>query len=362
MNKSEYTLEDFVLDPEFKKWVLNNDPEAKAYWVEFMGLNKDKIDDIQHARKILINLSRKKYAMNQDELDLQWKKIDERIGQINHPSHSGKVVSLDSWSAIQRHKDESNKKRKKHFWRGIAASFLLVLASTAFFWFQIKNQDFSEVEPKEVFVLHEAPAGVKTTIALPDGSKVFLNSGSSLRYVKNLEGDVRLLTLRGEAFFDVAKDTLRPFVVKTNQLSTTALGTSFNIKAYSDHVISISLLTGSVFVNNDSNSDFQVRLAPGEGVFANTETNDWRKEQFDPEEIIAWMNKTLIFNDTPMSEAILKLENWFGVKIEIQNPIPKSLTVSGKFKDENLKNILEGLSYGSRFSYSIEGKEIKIQF
>ncbi len=361
MGKSEYLTEDFVLDPEFRKWILDNDPEAKSYWEEFMRIHEDKVDDIQEARKILVNLTREKHILKKGEVDKLWDAIDSRIDAIEEEKQATKVVPLDSWAAIQKFKAELDSRRKRNFWRGLVASLLILGSLGGFFWAQHRDVNQGSPAPQLVYEFHETPTGVKSTIALQDGSKVFLNSGSSIRYEKNFSGGSRLIELSGEAFFEVARDTINPFIVKTDQVTTTALGTSFNITAYQDEPIAIALLSGSVQVKDADNHEKEEKLTPGEGVVIINTTADWKKRKFNAEMTLAWMDKTIIFDKTPFNEVVRTLENWFGVKIEISG-VRKGLTLSGKFKDETLENILEGLGFDARFSYKIEGKTVNIQF
>src|SRR5690606_27701037 len=130
----------------------------------------------------------------------------------------------------------------------IAAVLLLVLGLGITVETLIPEE--TTTRPAEIVSFEEftTPPGVKSSITLGDGSKVLLNSGSSLKYVKGFGTDLREVFLVGEAFFEVSRDSIRPFIVRTGEISTTALGTSFNIEAYKDENLNISLLTGKVAV------------------------------------------------------------------------------------------------------------------
>ena len=361
MSKSEYSTEDFVLDPEFRKWVLTNDPEAKRYWEEFLVSNKNKIEEIEKARKILIHLPKERFALPESEIDLQWYKINDKIDQMESLKKQTKVVSLDSWAAIQHHKEQSRLKRRRGFIRTATIAFSVLGCFIFAIWFQSQKIEESQ-EAVLSYETMEVPAGVKSNYLLPDGTEVTLNSQSKITFEKNFFGDIREIELVGEGFFDVAEDSLRPFIVKTQQVSTQALGTAFNIKAYPEEPISISLVRGSVLVTNSEVSDFKEKLVPGEEVFATLDNTTWRKGQFDLKQALAWMNKTLIFNRTPFVDTKKSLEKWFGVTINVENNITENLLITGIFKDESLENILKGMSYSARFSYKIDGKTVKLKF
>lgn len=360
MSKGNYTVEDFILDPEFRNWILKNHPEAKAYWEDFLKKNPEKIAEIEQARKILIHLSKEKNQLSTRSKEDLWAGILNQLTTDSSESET-KIVNLDSWSAIQQYNQDQAKKTRIAWKRKVAAVLVLV---SSLAYFLTKNFEPKEIKSEdwvaEMEVL-QAPAGVKSTITLEDGSKVFLNSGSKISYQKGFTDSLRVLTLEGEAFFEVAHDKSRPFIVRTGAISTTALGTSFNISSFPGDSISISLVTGVVLVKNQT-SEAQEKLLPGEGIKASFEDMSWRKDKFDPEEVLSWMNKTLIFSHTAFPKASQKLENWFGVEIIFDNKVPADLMVSGKFVDESLENILKGLSYSSRFSYTIQGKKVHIQF
>jgi transmembrane sensor len=197
---------------------------------------------------------------------------------------------------------------------------------------------------------------------MQDGSKVLLNSGSSVRFIKNFEEDKRVIYLMGEAYFEVSKDTLRPFSVITGDVTTTALGTSFNISAYPHEVLKISLVEGKVEVDVAPTKDSRVLLEKGQALKININSGDVKKEQFDSELVLAWTKKKIIFQGVKLAEAVRILENWYGVKFKFQNSPSPDLLLYGVFQDETLENILEGLSYSVRFRYKIKNDEVIIIF
>jgi len=170
------------------------------------------------------------------------------------------------------------------------------------------------------------------------------------------------LELVGEAYFEVAKDSTRPFIVRTGQITTTALGTSFNIKAYQNEELNISLLTGLVEVGSEIGQFDKVNLVPGEVLNINLENQKFQKGQFDEEKSMAWIRKTILFDHAPIAEIIRVLENWYGVEIKFINRPKKDLMVSGLFRDQTLENVLEGLSYSARFEFEIQKDQVNIHF
>jgi ferric-dicitrate binding protein FerR (iron transport regulator) len=362
MCKSEYSIEDFVLDPEFKKWVLNPDAEAKIYWEEYLKNNPSKHQDILLARKILLNMSRKTGMVSDDRLLATWATIEKSIDKLGSDEFEGKIIPLDSNSSLKKHTVYINSATWHNQIFRIAAilSIAFMLAASLSFLNESKVPTFTEaiIEYQE----HIAPPGVKSNLTLMDGSKVVLNSGSSLRYVKNFQPDLREIELTGEAFFEVTKDPNRPFIVRTGQIATQVLGTSFNVKAFENEELEISLLTGLVEVEVDSEVPQRINLVPGEALRFQPENQEIRKGKFDKDKTLAWTQKTIVFDRTEIFEIKRTLENWYGVKISFTNQPAKDLEISARFNDQSLKDVLEGLSYSARFQYKIKNDQVKITF
>ena len=362
MSKLEYTVEDFVLDPDFRKWVLSPDAEANTYWEEYLKKNPSKYRDVKLARTLVLNVVRPTSRVNEDRIESTWKNIDQATKQIDRDILDRKVVPLNSYSTLQKHEREYRVYSQNHQFYRVAG--ILLLAFTLAIAVNIMQPHKQEliVEIPVIYEEHYAPPGVKSNLTLQDGSKVILNSGSTLRYIKNFEGDQRELELIGEAYFDVAQDSLRPFMVKTGAITTRALGTSFNIRAYENEELNISLLTGSVAVDMETDHHKTFDLLPGEALSIDPRQQQVRKQRFDEEILMAWTRKTIIFEHAPITDIKRVLENWYGVEINFANRPAKDLIVSGVFRDQTLENVLEGLSYSARFEFNIEKDQVTLTF
>jgi ferric-dicitrate binding protein FerR (iron transport regulator) len=190
-----------------------------------------------------------------------------------------------------------------------------------------------------------------------------MNSNSSISYSKNFKSNKREIKLTGEAFFEVAKDSLRPFVVISEDLLITALGTSFNVKAHADEQnISISLLTGKVAVQKKNTIESALLLNPNEAALLNREDGALQRKEFNYEEDILWTKGILYLKQIPITEAFLKLELWYGVTFEIENLPKKTLLVTGTFDNEYLENVLQSLSHTASFKYNIKNGKIMVSF
>ena len=239
---------------------------------------------------------------------------------------------------------------------------LFVLTPYLIFHFRKSIEKGNKITESVSITQKQNPAGQKTRINLPDGSVVWLNSLSSISYPVYFSDSARTIALEGEAYFEVKKDSLRPFTVKSGNISTTALGTSFNINAYPDQDdIHIGLITGKVWIR-DSESEKSLILNHNHGVVYNKKDKLIKEVAIDPQKILAWKNGILLFDGENFREFVSKLEKWYGVEIIVEGDPPNGWEIRGNFADEYLSNILASISFNKKFSYSINRKEVVLKF
>lgn len=239
-----------------------------------------------------------------------------------------------------------------------------------------------------------APKGSKTQMILAGGSKVWLNAGSVLKYGTDFNKTNREVFLDGEAYFDVAKNKDKPFLVRTSKLTLCVLGTSFNVKSYSDEkTVETTLIKGAVKVEK-SEMDGSVSnylLKPNQkAIFNKTDgdikfydLSDTKSVKKDAEEIpisnlplktqpnieqistlaekdISWKDGYFLVLDETLESIMIKVERRFDVKIEFKNEAIKKLRYSGKIKESTPEQILEALKITSPIEYEINGKQVVI--
>ncbi|WP_114748194.1 FecR family protein [Pleomorphovibrio marinus] len=363
MCKADYTIEDFVLDLEFRNWVLHTDKTSNIFWEDYLEKYPQKREDILLARKIVINMSRFTFKVDSERKEAARQNILKAIQQFSENPEEKKVVPIHSLSSLLKPRDKRKKVFELEQIHRIAG--ILLLAFFASFLINAPYYSFEE-SPIEVaapeYEEHFAPPGIKSNLTLQDGSKVILNSGSRLKYLKNFEPDRREIELYGEAYFEVSNQPKRPFKVKTGQVTTIALGTSFNIKAFEREDLDISLVSGSVKVNIDTGQLEQVYLSPGEMVNIGYQDQQVSKRPFAIESTIAWTKKTIVFDHTSIPTIVRTLENWYGVHIHLRNKPSRDMAFSGRFHDQTLKNVLIGLSHSAGFEFKINKDHIYITF
>ncbi|MFV0266537.1 MAG: FecR family protein, partial [Draconibacterium sp.] len=192
------------------------------------------------------------------------------------------------------------------------------------------------------------PFGAKTNITLPDGSLVWLNSGSTLSFSSEFE-DKRPVVLVGEAFFEVEKSD-KPFIVSTNFGDVEVKGTSFNVKAYTEeNTLQATLVSGSVLVR-EKDSKKEVTLEPGQQ--ANLVDEEITLSNVETELFISWKDGKLIFRKEYLPAAIKRLERWHNVKIELANDKRlDEIWISGTLEMESFSEVLELLKVTSPIDY-----------
>ena len=234
-----------------------------------------------------------------------------------------------------------------------AASILLVVLSTfAYQYLKEPEVVVSKQASIQIITKHSEP-GEQLRVTLPDASVVRLNAGSSISFPEKFNENKRKITLCGEAFFEVTKDPNRPFEVKTNEITTTVLGTSFNIKAFKHEHVTITVATGKVKVES-VNADHvgKLLLLPNQQAIYNEKESHFRMEEVDARRYFAWTSGTIQFNNDPLEEVAKVLERWYNVKIQINNNTQSPIRINGSYTDKKLYTILDGLGYIYNLNYN----------
>lgn len=198
------------------------------------------------------------------------------------------------------------------------------------------------------------PSGGQFQLVLPDGSKVWLNSSSSIRFPTAFNGDERKVELTGEAYFEVAKNAAKPFKVSVKEMEVQVLGTHFNIMAYDDEKsINTTLLEGSVKVSKGSAGKI---LVPGQQSKVGS-GGDIKVTEADVEEAIAWKNGYFQFNSYDIETIMRQVARWYDVKVVYKDDIPVGHFSGIVSRKNNISRVLEILQ-GGDVQFKIEGKKV----
>ncbi|MCG8306653.1 MAG: FecR family protein [Cytophagales bacterium] len=247
----------------------------------------------------------------------------------------------------------------------IAAAILILILFFFVINFELQESNHSESNYKEEFVKKSTTLGQKSKIFLPDGSLVWLNSGSSIRYQITPADSSREIYLKGEAYFEVKSDRNRPFKVHTVLLTVTALGTAFNVQAYDkNESTQATLVEGKISIEGDEYYD---ELEPGEQISAlllkePSGKIQFRKSNSDVNKVVAWKDGIIVMESVELNKAFDILHRWYGVKFNIEGNVDLKVPYSGKFENETLDIVLQSMSYSCSFNYTINNKIVDIKF
>lgn len=194
------------------------------------------------------------------------------------------------------------------------------------------------------------PLGMRSQVNLPDGSLVWLNAGSTIKYSVPFINETRKVELEGEAFFDVVKNEKSPFSVRSKKIRVNVLGTKFNFKSYSeDKDVEVALTEGSVDLSILSGSAeiSNTEMKPGDHFSFNRNSSEAKIKNHDLSNLIGWKNNKLIFDDTPILEMEKILERWYGVEIEVADEGIESYKFTTTFENLPLEQVLQLLELSS---------------
>ncbi len=303
--------------------------------------------------------------------------------------HMGRMqlLDIDFTKDASFNPEPTSKNKKKIYFFSVLAT---VIAAGLFIYIKTSNTttDHQAGIPKtnsEIYTRN----GSKTNLVLPDGSVVWLNSGSKLSYDKNFDNSLREVSLTGEAFFDVVPSiSLKtgekiPFIIHANKIDIKVLGTAFNVKSYpGEKTIETSLLRGSIEVTFKDRPTEKVILKPNEKlVVANEEVpvatvkKHAAKQNEEPIVAIshlnyrksdssiietAWVQNKLIFQDKSFKDLAKEMERWYGVVISFDESERDTLHFTGSFENETVQQALEALKLTAHFNYAIHDNKIDI--
>ncbi len=269
------------------------------------------------------------------DVDMAWNKVSEQL-HLNDKGRVGKVVKMPN--------------RTNQILYRIAASIVILLGVT---W--IYTNKFTQPETMRFATL----ANEQKEIVLPDNSVVYLNANSVIEYPENFKGDTREIKLEGEAFFEIKKNPLKPFIIHTSDAYTKVLGTSFNILArkQSEEIV-VSVKTGKVEVGIDAQHN--VQLEPGYSAIVNLEKKEVQKTVTPSENYLSWKTKEVIFEDVLISEVITFMESYYDVKVNANDQI-LNCHFTGKFNDPSLTELLNVLELSNGIQYQLNDKEITLK-
>jgi ferric-dicitrate binding protein FerR (iron transport regulator) len=260
--------------------------------------------------------------LEEDENKKLYKKIESLNKDAKELGNLSKVSQADSWNTI------SNSLRSKTIQMIWNISKYAAIIVFAFLLGTVITNRFNKQNEITGFAEVKVPLGQMSEITLYDGTKVWLNSGTTLRYNNNFGQNNRNISLEGEAFFDVTKDEI-PFKIKLKKTEVEVLGTTFNVVSYNDEDYSqVTLVEGKVNVNSLCGKKL-TELKPSEQITINDDLKNARLEKVNTEFYTSWTQGKIVFDDEKLSDISLRLERWYNVDIQFKDASVGNLHFTG---------------------------------
>ena len=249
--------------------------------------------------------------------------------------------------AIRKDERKSHRtKILKIFEHVAAALFIPLVLLTVYF-----VADRPETDEAIAWQTVTTPFRTNTRLELPDGSQVWLNGGSTLRYPLAFTKGERTVSLTGEAYFEVESDKKNPFTVNTGNVTVTATGTAFNVDAFrNDDMVSVTMVRGTVDVDMKGTT---VRMNPGERICYSKRASTYTVDQADPEKWCAWRNGRIIFENDRLEYVFHRLGQLYNVEFTVCSPEINRYVYHAVFTDETLPEILDMLRISAPIRYEI---------
>jgi len=295
---------------------VHSDPEKARMLSEFSSI-WNGVDQLA---------ARQKY-----DLDQEWGLL---ASKMDFADEKGRVISL-----------------RKTFLR-IAAVLVIGLAGLAGWYVAFRYTPYEQV----------AQESSTQEITLPDGSHITLYAGSELRYAIGDKWDERRIRLKGEAYFEVHRDTLHPFVIDAGSATVTVLGTSFNVKAYDDEQeVEVTVTSGLVSMASVKDESHQIILNPGNsGILYKAEKKLELVPDADPN-AVAWKTREINFNNTPLGEVVEVLNHVYMTAIALGNPALENCPITVSFSNQELPAVLNVLTSTLDLTLDREGSTLVLQ-
>lgn len=344
-------IEDFLTDPEFIRWVNHPDKELGDYWNKWREANPEQLQSMKIAKEIL---DRAKFEMVKPPKGMK----EEVIGEILRMK---KIAIPENQTSILKRRVALT----EYIWNGlgqmgrVAAILIASFGIVSFFLFPQMKEIEGVAIIREQLIQKSTSAGEKMQLTLGDGTKVWLNSSTQVEFPEKFNMHERRISLKGEAYFEVVHDSLRPFTVSTDGLLTTVLGTSFNINTKKSGRTQVALVSGKVVVTSAQKT---YTMSPSELVDFDQSKTVFTVRKLNESEILAWKDGILRFKNASLVEVKSALEDWYGVEISLENARDVKWQFTGEYGQQTLEEVLMSISYIQKFDYRINDKSVTLSF
>jgi len=297
IKKNYNTIECFLSDTSFTNWVKKNRLSDASFWEYWIDNNPKSKEMANDAKEIILGIQFKKTELDKEKVSSEWEKLEKKIKEKHFPVFKKATPTYSRFI-------------------GIAASILLLISLGAY----VANKSFSKIT-------HKTTYGEFLNLTLKDGSKVTLNSNSSISYYKN---DSRKVWLSGEAFFEVDKKetTQSKFWVLTDDLTIEVFGTSFNVDTKHQKT-DVFLEEGNIWLALKNGQE--TKMKPGDFISFSSKRNLILEQRSlaNSSHKTSWKNGTIIFENLALSDAIKRIEDTYGLKAIFKDEESRNKIITG---------------------------------
>lgn len=332
-------FEKLIADSQFIRWAKRKEVEDAEKWENWKTLHPEYSKEFDNAVKLIRSFSFSPPQISDHDVKYLWQQTRSMFVDKKQPSKVRKLITILTKVA--------------------AVLFIPLLVYTSWSYFSKDEISFKyaqlieSAETREVTVT--APVGARTLVDLPDGSRVWLNSGSELTYPAIFSENERKVKIAGEAYFKVQKDEL-PFVVENFGPPIKVYGTEFNVNSYNDEDrVTVALVEGKISLLHHGKELF---LAPGQVSYFNKTKDEIVTKKEDIERFVCWREGKLILRDASLNSILRILQRQYNVLVEIDNPQLGEYKYNATFQDEGLEQILELLELSAPIKYRYEKQRL----
>ncbi len=348
--------------------------DADRVWV-LLGKKKSGEASLPELRELAALLEAD--GITSQVIDELW---DARMQQVNEPD-----MGAAGWNRILRKinsagSDKIIYRSDRSRWLIAACFFILAGCFTAYYFQPVYKERQAQLLPAKRDNQFVTQAGSKSTLQLPDGTRVWLNANSQLSYGHEAFGvQLREIYLSGEAFFDVVKNEKVPFLVHSGPVTITVMGTAFNVKAYpGEKTVETSLVRGLIEITTRHDPERKIIVKPDEKIVipVDESTAEAGKSQTPSRAVYfitalqrgrsnvlpetVWLQSKLEFDDEPFSELGPKMQEWFNISIVFADEEIRAKRFTGMIEKETLKETLKAMQLSYPFTYELKGTQLTI--
>lgn len=334
-----------------------------------MNQGRHHIDEEVLIRFITGNASKQESADVKEWIDASAsnRQVYEKLHKLWSGSQSAnqiKPADVDvdkAWSAMQSRIRDYQAIQDQHVGKSRSIGFYLVrVAAVLVVGIMVYALLRYQADQVQQIQLTSSDATI-TDSPLPDGSIISLNQQTKIEYPEEFAGKERRIKMEGEAYFQVQSDTAKPFIIEANEALIEVLGTSFNVKAHAeDQAVEVLVEEGLVQLSNRDYSQL-AKLSVGEKGIYLKETDQVKKETDFDAESLYWLNRTLLFRDTDLSNVFKTLERLYEVEITAENQAILNCRLTAKFSNETIDHIIEHISTIFELEFEKEANKILIR-